>query len=476
MGQDYWKGGWATAGMQGLPGTQGAAAHKVEYNPLHALADILGAYWQKKGYEGAMKRAAGIGDELDQLTQPQQPQPQEQAVMVQAPETQLGEAVKSQAVSDMMQGGQTPNIDFLGVNQQGVQTPEAEAVKRGMAAAQMAENQGQLQNPMQEYAAQTVQAVQAQPQQVQPLSYNEYLGKAKALKATAMQEIIKKYGPQYAQMAEGMIDDAINQRVSAFGESVLSDKYNSLFGERKDLDTPNGRMAFLKDLGAYNILAKKIGSGEISPQFIKEYLDSNARKQSTVNLGNRVAVVESPANGGRFDDGSSVRVAGELGMGMSPSDVANLQFRQSEARRAQANSDRDYAFKMQQFQTNYNLALKKLEESAKKGGEGGGISSQQVSSAKAILDAYSDWEKNNRAMNPDAKNPYEQQANYATQFLNNAIGNTDQQQAQGQSQGTGDAVGDWINEAYKRGYTKEQIQAKLREKGYGDKYDSWLWD
>jgi len=38
-----------------------------------------------------------------------------------------------------------------------------------------------------------------------------------------------------------------------------------------------------------------------------------------------------------------------------------------------------------------------------------------------------------------------------------------------------DPVGQWIRSSYAAGAKKEQIQQKLREKGYGDTYDSWLY-
>lgn len=59
MAQDYWRGGWANGGM--LPGTRAAMTAKQaggSYGPLNALADILGAYWQKKDMD---KRAEGYG-------------------------------------------------------------------------------------------------------------------------------------------------------------------------------------------------------------------------------------------------------------------------------------------------------------------------------------------------------------------------------------------------------------------------------
>ena len=56
MAQDYWRGGWANAlDMSHLPGSQGAAVSRGHYGPLNALADILGAYWQKDANDKANK-------------------------------------------------------------------------------------------------------------------------------------------------------------------------------------------------------------------------------------------------------------------------------------------------------------------------------------------------------------------------------------------------------------------------------------
>ena len=71
MAQDYWHGGWANGGM--LPGTRAAMTAKSaggSYGPLNALADILGAYWQKKDRDDANKAIEDYENNFDSLVSP----------------------------------------------------------------------------------------------------------------------------------------------------------------------------------------------------------------------------------------------------------------------------------------------------------------------------------------------------------------------------------------------------------------------
>ena len=71
---DYWRGGWANQGM--LPGTQAAMTAKQaggSYGPLNALADILGAYWQKKSERDVNKAVDELEANWDTDMAPQAP-------------------------------------------------------------------------------------------------------------------------------------------------------------------------------------------------------------------------------------------------------------------------------------------------------------------------------------------------------------------------------------------------------------------
>ena len=78
---DYWRGGWANnPGLmtQGLPGTQAAMLDQRtqgNYGPVNALADILGAYMQKRSTEGLISYVSkDLPKELDSLTAPEMSQ------------------------------------------------------------------------------------------------------------------------------------------------------------------------------------------------------------------------------------------------------------------------------------------------------------------------------------------------------------------------------------------------------------------
>ena len=74
-GNSYWTGGWADGSpnfMRSMPGTIGAQMNGGNYGPVQALADILGAYWQKQAYEGALGYASSpeMKQGLDKMTEP----------------------------------------------------------------------------------------------------------------------------------------------------------------------------------------------------------------------------------------------------------------------------------------------------------------------------------------------------------------------------------------------------------------------
>ena len=79
------------------------------YGPLNALADILGAYMQKKNLEGAMDYADNYQKNLDDQTaqkyiqNPVQPE-------------QNGTNAMNGAIRDMTNSGQLVNTDWLGKN------------------------------------------------------------------------------------------------------------------------------------------------------------------------------------------------------------------------------------------------------------------------------------------------------------------------------------------------------------------------
>lgn len=142
-----------------------------EYGPWNALADVLGAYMQKKDLDGALNDAQNVGTMVDKATAPK---------MVQNPvqPEQYGTQAAKKAEQYLVATGKMPNPDWLGQN---VQQPADAAtrafmnyVPQGVQAAQpangsiMAAAQNAIQptgqNFLQSPAQNVAQALQANGQ------------------------------------------------------------------------------------------------------------------------------------------------------------------------------------------------------------------------------------------------------------------------------------------------------------------------
>lgn len=95
--------------------------------------------------------------------------------------------------------------------------------------------------------------------------------------------------------------------------------------------------------------------------------------------------------------------------------------------------------------------------------EGGKLS---VAAAENIMTAYNKVEST-RLPGDKTPNPFAGLMPLALQTHNSAMG--------GNKQSAGFDIGSWINQVRQAGATPEAIKAKLREQGYGDTYDSWIW-
>ena len=120
---DYWRGGWANnPGLmtQSLPGTQAAMLDQRTqgyYGPVNALADILGAYMQKRSTEGLISYVSkDLPKELDSLTAPEMPQAEREKYNfnVGAPQFKYGQPIQKPSPL-------TQNYDFLHKNGPGME-------------------------------------------------------------------------------------------------------------------------------------------------------------------------------------------------------------------------------------------------------------------------------------------------------------------------------------------------------------------
>lgn len=354
--QDYWHGGWANAmpSMADLPGTQAVKMSGGTYGPLQALADMLGAYWMKRSTEGGLGYASSkdFTKELDAMTAPEYEQVQ--------PAQENGSArAANTAYAQMAQAGEqgAVNTDWLhrgaqvapryGKDAADSSLLDAARIKYGApgrSAEQQAQDQAfaqtkaehpewfvgdyyvgddaklkmaQEQAQAQAYASGRAVADQAKSARTGQFasgmeqygftgrssarSFDEVKATADQLKSRALAEVTKKYGPRGAQLAEGMIDKAISDRLGAYGDAVLSrmrapiDAYIQKYAD--GMNETRILAPALKAMQDYNIMARKIGEPEYDTKMLAALQKSGETKIVPANLHGRVSWNLVKANG-----------------------------------------------------------------------------------------------------------------------------------------------------------------------------------
>ena len=178
-----------------------------EYGPWNALADVLGAYMQKKDLDGALNYAQNVGTMVDKATAPK---------MVQNPvkPEQYGTQAAKKAEQYLVATGKMPNPDWLGQN---VQQPADAAtrafmnyVPQGVQAAQpangsiMAAAQNAIQptgqNFLQSPAQNVAQALQANGQ----MPKLDWLGQGTAPQQSLLQSAQAQATPSTTDVANEM--------------------------------------------------------------------------------------------------------------------------------------------------------------------------------------------------------------------------------------------------------------------------------
>lgn len=361
-GNSYWTGGWADGSpnyMRSMPGTIGAQMNGGNYGPVQALADILGAYWQKQAYEGAIGYASSpeMKQGLDKMTEPVY----EKAPV---PPEQYGDKAMQGAVQSMQVSGQLPNPDWLHKNTPAFElTPIQKMAPGSQSLIQAATN---LANAAQQPSAATKAKLQSQydefakNQKEHPewfagntytggdekarvkanLDYAQgraeadnaysartgrfktgleqygYTGKARAasfqevkeraadLKAKAMQAALRRYGVRGAQMAEGLIDSAIQDRLNAFGGATMAQARvpidNFLAQNADNLNDPKVFMQAGRMMTDYNIAAKQMGQPEFDTSLLTQLQKMDEVSVTKSNQGGYTSWVAVKKNGGSF--------------------------------------------------------------------------------------------------------------------------------------------------------------------------------
>ncbi len=382
---------------------------QYQYGPWNALADILGAYIQKRSIDGAMKEASNFEQQAQQAQYAQNAQNTNTTPTVQTP---MGQKVREDAMERMRRSGVMPNTDWLGVNgpkklnfgpdaafennggllgsagqysplqmQQRfaannnplVTTQESHAAQqakydafakqqkehpewfagntyiadklngdkahddaiRQQALAKEREEAAfkesiphndpyKLENPLAKYGNTTGEQ--------KPLSYDEYSQKLKQMRREAMAKMVRKYGIDAAGKAEKLIDEAVNDKLSSYGDRVLAGSMkqvnSTLMGTTKDghvvradMSIPANKLRFLSAVQNYNIAAQRMGKPGYDMNIAKEIMSTDNVKTTAMDNGGNLIVYGTKANGGRFDDGSSLQQIAVIPKTLSPKDI-----------------------------------------------------------------------------------------------------------------------------------------------------------
>lgn len=412
MAQDYWRGGWANQ-TEMLPGTRAAAMDKGRYGPWNALADIIGAVWKRNAQRGAMKEA-------------------------------------EQFVSDF-----DTNM-----------APDYEAPSRDMRIGKTADQTD-------------LQALQEQQEPPKPLSYDEYVQKSNDSKGELMRRLVTKYGQENAKTVADMINETVSGRQAAYGDRLAADAANQYYAFANQNPLTQGNyLQHLMLANRANLLSNKLGKGDIIN--LQDIAKNAANKLTTINQGGYTGVYAAPTNGlpfGYGEDGKPVLMSpvANLPTTLTPAQAASIQLQREENERKQEIENKKYQLEADKWEWMKNHP--RGGTSSQTSGNDG-VSPQQIAALKAVIKASDDFDENNL---DGAENPYKADAEQARRILAQIAGiggSSGQGNSGGQSGGawSDEQVGNWIDEAYKAGHTKEEIQAKLRERGYGDRFDGWLWD
>lgn len=361
-GNSYWTGGWADGSqnyMRNMPGTLGAQMNGGNYGPVQALADILGAYWQKQAYEGAIGYASSpeMKQDLDKMTEPVYEK-------VDVPPEQDGDKAMQGAVQSMQVSGQLPNPDWLHKNTPAFELTPIQKMAPGsqsliQAATDLANTAQQpsaatkakLQSQYDEFAknqkehpewfagntytggdekarvkanldyaqgrAEADNAYSARTGRfksgleqygytgrTRAASWQEVKDRATDLKSKAMQMAYKRYGIRGAQMAEPMIDQAIQDRLQAFSGATLQQArapIDSFIAQHTDdLNDPKTYFQLGRMMTDYNIAAKQMGQPVFDTSLVTQLQKMGEVSVTKSNQGGYTSYIAVKKNGGSF--------------------------------------------------------------------------------------------------------------------------------------------------------------------------------
>jgi len=398
------------------------------YGPVNALADILGAYMQKKNEDGAYSDAANVATQADTLSQPKYNQvavaPEEDASQIAAKSFMPLQANNLPApngvFSDMEQQKQKfaaldPNNSLMQAAQQySSLDPSSHANKQAeysqFAAAKAAnpdwyvgdtyvgtdaaakaqaqanssqthqqqstnDSQYSFANPMQkEYGFQDDQAPKT-------LSYNEYASQLKNLKIQTMKDLVQKHGLAMAEKVSGMVDGAIQDKLSSYADQQDSANRQAVAPYLlRDLSTPQSKQQALWALQEYNNAAKQMGKPGLDMNNMAQIIAANDVNITAKDLGGQIQYVATPKNSATFNDGSVVKPIFTANKSMTPDASANLQFKYYDHDNASANA---------KLQSATTLKAEQMRTAARTASRSG--ANTQLTAAKGIIASHQSW-------------------------------------------------------------------------------------
>ena len=478
--------------------------YQKSYGPVNALADILGAYWQKKATDGAYDYVDQASQKMDDALKPK----------VQQTPVYSQDASQNIASSMMPTAGSQP--DFLlsqqnnsapgnqsllaavqryaaenpnkGAYQNGSSGSLLDAMNKYQSTADPSSPQNQVgqpavnsqqynfTNPMQQqYGFQNDKPAQAQ-------SYSQASATLKGMIPGMMKDLVTKYGLENAQKVFPIMQQSMNDKLSSFADTEYNRNMQAmapyLLG---DLSTPAAKRQALWGIVNFNNAAKRLGRDGLDVPTIQKMLATNDVVTTTKDAGDSIQIIAAPKDGSAFDDGSYVKVVGVLPKGATPDARLKDSTERFKWTTPSANNTQDNNTKIQT--TSMNNATTIQAAGIKSSGNGTKANANTLNALKGVISDYGRWvsaHKMELQMGDLKESDYPNYGNYqkaqAAMAQMAGLDNTASASSGQHSDATGDPVADYINEAYNRGYTKEQIQTALRQKGYGDSYDGYLWD
>ncbi len=446
--------------------------NQPNYGPWNALADILGAYIQKRSIDGAMNEAKNFDEQAQQA---QYAQNTNTAPTVQTP---MGQKVREDAMERMRRSGVMPNTDFLGVNGPKKLNFGADAAfenntgsflgaAKQYSPLQMQQNYAAQNNPLASspqktaeqqakydafaktkaehpewfagntYIADKLTGDSAHDNEVKaqalakekeeaafkasiphddpykfenplakygnttgeqkPLSYDEYSQKLKQMRREAMAKMVRKYGIDAAGKAEKLIDEAVNDKLSSYGDRMLAGSMkqinSTLMGTtqdgrvvRADMSIPANKLRFLSAVQNHNIAAQRMGKPGYDMNIAKEIMSMDNVKTTAMDNGGNLIVYGTKASGGRFDDGSSLQKIAVIPKTLSPKDIQAAKDKAMDRRSREniARANNSTKLQVANIGANSRLQAAQISAAARKNSGGSGSAHRQAKWADTL--------------------------------------------------------------------------------------------